>query len=154
MIIIDFFNFIYRRYDEVNNNTIIATLNYLASYHTISHKRIKVIFDGVVFKPLLPGSSYKNIDFCFALPNADLYIIKLLSSHSAKSFDVVTDDRELKNSIKKYAKNIFSTKDFWLKISVNNTYNKDNEKQCSHFSKTEKTTDYEDFDLDELMKKL
>lgn len=151
MIIIDLFNLLYYKYDEVNLKIITNFISTITLYSDITKKRIFVIFDGVYFQSSF-NSMYKKVELYFINGKADDYIIKLVKNAPSKTYFVVTADREIINFVNEKNKDkIISPNNFWKEIfEINNIYN--NEKNKTYKKSTlKKLSDVDDNDIDDLM---
>jgi predicted RNA-binding protein with PIN domain len=155
MIIIDLYNCIYYRYDEINIKLIEIFLNKLILYSDFFDEKIQVVFDGFFFRENFK-SKYNKIELFFPFGDADTEIIRIINSMPSKTYLLVTADREIiKEVVKKKSCELLKPDEFWrelilLEKEVN--FNRNN-KNLKKESKLKKTTDYKDFELDLLFNK-
>jgi predicted RNA-binding protein with PIN domain len=155
MIIIDLYNCIYYKYDEINVNLVEIFLNKLILYSNFFDEKIQVIFDGFFFKSNF-RSKYDKVELFFPFGDADTEIIKMIQSMPSKTYLLITADREIINEVvKKKACDLLKPDEFWkelifvereIKFNLNN-------KNLKKTTRLKKTTDYKDFELDELFDK-
>ncbi len=151
MIIIDAYNFLYFRYDEINIDIINAFLKKIIFYSNNSKNKIKIVFDGVFFKNSFL-SQYGLIELFFSENDADSLIIKIIEKSPSKTYTLITADRGIINSIlKKKSCKLIKPNMFWQEIDyINNE--KINEIKLKKLKKTilKKTSEYDDILLDNL----
>ena len=122
MIVIDYYNFIYHRYAEINESVIFHSLKLLSFFIKDKDIQIKVVFDGVFFQNI--NFKHKSIKLCFAYGiSADDYIIDIFSKLQGKSHIIVSKDKALVNFVKKKsnAKIIFP-EIFWKELDFLSHY--------------------------------
>lgn len=146
MIVIDYYNFLYSRYPEINEAIIFHNLKILSYFVKNKDTCIKIIFDGIYFQNI--NFSHKQITLYFTSHmTADEYIINIFSKLQGKSHIIVSKDRELVFYIKKKSNvTVISPDLFWKNLDfLSQYYNVNNKK-----SKLIKTTENNYNDVDAL----
>ena len=147
MIIVDYYNFLYNRYSDINEDVVIKNLHLLAVFAEQKNTFIKVFFDGVFFRGI--NFSSKQVELFFSsYQTADECILKMFGSLQGKMHWLVSKDRRFIKMIK-YKSNIsivFPEKlwkelDFLLRCK-----NIKNNKKSNLI----KTTDFDDAEIDSM----
>jgi hypothetical protein len=150
MIIVDYYNFLYNRYSDINEDVIIKNLHLLAVFGKQKNTVIKVFFDGIFFQDI--NFSSKQVEVFFSsYQTADECILKMFGSLQGKMHWLVSKDRRFIKMIK-YKSNIsivFPEKlwkelDFLLRCK-----NIQNNKKSNLI----KTTDFDDAEIDYMYNK-
>ena len=145
MIVIDYYNFLYSRYHEINESIIFFNLNLLIYFVKNKDIIIKLVFDGIYFQNI--NFNHQKINLCFSsCITADDYIIDIFSRLQGKSHILVSKDRQLISFIKSKSKStIIDPELFWKELDFLVKYTK----ICNKKSSLIKMTDESD-DIDEL----
>jgi hypothetical protein len=149
MIVIDYYNFLYQRYPEINESIILFNLNILSRFVYNKDVIIKIIFDGVFFQYI--NFSHKKIQLLFSsYMIADDYILKIFSGLQGRSHILISKDKTLVNLVSKKTKaTIISPSMFWKELDYLIKYYDLNDKKSTLI----KTTDNDDDFIDNLFKK-
>jgi hypothetical protein len=129
MIVIDYYNFLYSRYPEINESIIFHNLKILSYFVKDKDTSIKIIFDGIYFQNI--NFSHKQIQLHFSsYITADDYIINIFSKLQGKSHIIVSKDRALILFIKKKSNaTVISPELFWKDLDfLSQHYNYNNKK--------------------------
>jgi predicted RNA-binding protein with PIN domain len=146
MIVIDYYNFLYSRYPEINEPIIFHTLKLLSYFVKDKNTSIIIVFDGIYFKNI--NFSHKQIKLYFSSQmTADDYIINIFSKLQGKSHIIVSKDRKLVLFIKKKSNaTVISPDLFWKDLDFLSQYCNFNNKK----SKLIKMSNDSNTDVDSL----
>jgi hypothetical protein len=152
MILLDFYNLLYFCIDtEINEEIIKKYLKLVSLYGQKNNITIEVIFDGIRYQHL-ESIHFKRLSLVFSLPDADSYIIKKLETFPRKTFTIITRDNKIKTIALRRIAKIIDIDVFFKELRlINNENNTIHSKKNNNLIK--KTTDFEDQELDEIMKK-
>ncbi len=144
MLIIDYYNFLYYRYPEINEAIVIFNLNILRSFVKNKDINIKVVFDGIYFQNINFSQKQIQLHFAYAM-TADDYIINIFSHLQGRSHVLVSKDRALGSFIKQRNNaTIIAPELFWKELDYILKYSNINNKKSSLI----KTTDDKNSDID------
>jgi hypothetical protein len=155
IIIIDYFNFLYSRYYDLEEKVIIKNLHDLSHFAKYHGVKINIFFDGTFWNYLTSPSN--NITLFFPPPSmsADEYIIAKFKYLQGNDHYLITDDKKLIKTLQQTSSiESIKTTVFWNKLA---TYNAQHtalhiQKENNRQSKLLKTTDMVNDELDELYK--
>ena len=100
MIIIDFYNFLYFKFCEINEKNIKIALDLIIKYSDNNEFKIIIVFDGIYFQSLFMPR-YKNVELIFYNGKADFYIINHIKKFLSNKSFIVSADREIILEVKK-----------------------------------------------------
>jgi predicted RNA-binding protein with PIN domain len=114
-IVVDYYNFLYKRYYDITAYIIEKNLSLLREYSTCQRVTIILVFDSFFFRDQIINT-HKDIIIFFSDPGvtADDFILKKFSHYQGTSHILVSDDLLLKKQMKSRSRfSYMSTEQFW-----------------------------------------
>jgi predicted RNA-binding protein with PIN domain len=155
IILIDFYNFFYSRFCDLNEFNVCKLINEINFYSQKKKKKINIVFDGFFCERFVKNSNNSKNFIIFSYPSsADDFIIEEIDKYSKGSLIVVSSDKQIYLHAKKNLNKTFSSKEFYDEINVEKMISSfENSKKINKASKIKKTCSGNDDMLYELMKK-
>lgn len=157
IIIIDYFNFFYDRYYNLEENIIdqnLYLLNHFANHHNI---KTKIFFDGQHWSKLNEDNDLFTLYFSPNGSSADEEIVKQFWNLQGQHNYLVSNDLQLQKTLQKTSSILpLKPKILWQKLDrhLDKYMEIIISKNKKNFKKLKKTTEWQDSSLDELYKNL
>ena len=157
ILIIDYFNFFYDRYYNLEEKIItqnLSLLNHFANHHNI---KTNIFFDGQHWNTLNEFDNLITIYFSPHGTSADEIIIKQFWNLQGQHNYLVSNDLQLQKTLQKTSSILpLHPKILWQKLDrhINKYTEIITHKNKKQFSELKKITDWQDQSLDELYKNL
>lgn len=148
MIIIDYYNFLYSRYVDINEVTVKRNLKLLSTFFAEKHFYVKIVFDGIYFQDII--FVHEKISLLFSSnKTADDIIKDLFKKLYGKANMLISRDKNLTTYIKRtYDARIIDPILMWKQLDMFSKFLPQDHNQRK--SSIKKTTDYVDEELDNL----